>query len=412
MSSTKQRSLKSEFPGHFRNGDEIIGAAWKTHTFVFDTNILLNFFRYSEATRKDFETVLENIKDRVWIPHRVAQEYFNRRTTVISGEIGQYDKAKTTIAGLIDSLEANRQHPHVSPATLTKVKSILGELTAELESNSNALADGLHIDSVSEFFNEIFSGKIGVKLTKEEEVALMDEGAKRFEEKIPPAFNDAHKAKDAKTHEEKLSPFGDLIIWKAITEYAKQESQGIIFITDDGKSDWWSIAHGRTLGPRPELIKEFKESTSKSIYFYNAHRFLEYSRSSLSQKISDSSMKEVKEVGEKTINTMSFYTKIAKKKYDLIKSGLLDEYYKLIEFKTDELELIARDIYNNDMEKKSIEEELSNNSDLHRELILKTRLIRIDVNKANLEDRYRKVKNEIASTNEKIVGLNASVDDD
>lgn len=412
MSSTEQRSLKSEFPGHFRDGDEIIDAAWKTHTFVFDTNILLNFFRYSEATRRDFEAVLKNIKDRVWIPHRVAQEYFSRRATVISGEIGQYDKAKTTISELINSLEANRQHPHVSPDTLTKVKKILGELTAELDSNSNVLADSLQIDSVSEFFNAIFSGKIGIKLTREEELALMDEGAKRFEEKIPPAFNDAHKAKDAKTHEEKLAPFGDLIIWKAITEYAKRDSQGIIFITDDNKSDWWSIAHGRTLGPRPELVKEFKESTSKSIYFYNAHRFLEYSRSSLSQKISDASVIEVKEIGETNVESVSFHKKIAKTRYDLIKSGLLDEYFRLIKFKASELERIARDVYHNDTEKKSIEEEMVDNSDLHREIILKAKLMKVNLNKNNLENRYRKTQEEIASINERIAELEASSTDD
>jgi len=42
--------------------------------------------------------------------------------------------------------------------------------------------------------------------------------------------------------------FGDLIIWKEMIEKAKAEKRPIIFVTDDGKSDWWHIHSSRQKG--------------------------------------------------------------------------------------------------------------------------------------------------------------------
>ncbi len=42
--------------------------------FVFDTNVLLNLYRYQSGTRDELLNVLAQLSDRIWIPHHVALE--------------------------------------------------------------------------------------------------------------------------------------------------------------------------------------------------------------------------------------------------------------------------------------------------------------------------------------------------
>ena len=53
---------------------------------------------------------------------------------------------------------------------------------------------------------------------------------------------------------------------------------------------------GKTLGPRPELVKEFKEKTSKSLYMYQADLFLDFAKTNLKIKVSDEIVEEIKQV--------------------------------------------------------------------------------------------------------------------
>ena len=42
--------------------------------FVFDTNVLLNLYRYPKDVSSEFINVLKHIQDRIWIPYNVGLE--------------------------------------------------------------------------------------------------------------------------------------------------------------------------------------------------------------------------------------------------------------------------------------------------------------------------------------------------
>ena len=52
---------------------------WEKAVFVFDTNVLLNLYRYSSKTRNSLLDAFESLKERVWIPYQVAHEFMRRR---------------------------------------------------------------------------------------------------------------------------------------------------------------------------------------------------------------------------------------------------------------------------------------------------------------------------------------------
>lgn len=58
-----------------------ISSIWKDKAtlFVFDTNVLLNLYKYDEKTRNDFINVIKSVEDRIWIPFHVGLEYHRNR---------------------------------------------------------------------------------------------------------------------------------------------------------------------------------------------------------------------------------------------------------------------------------------------------------------------------------------------
>ena len=103
--------MKNLFPGHFKESDESLREVWETSLFVFDANILLNLYRYSDATRNEFLRILTKLKDRTWLPHRAAEEYLNNRLTVIDQQETSYDETVKLIEKLQLDLDNARQHP-------------------------------------------------------------------------------------------------------------------------------------------------------------------------------------------------------------------------------------------------------------------------------------------------------------
>ncbi|MDG6614114.1 PIN-like domain-containing protein, partial [Staphylococcus aureus] len=67
---------------------------WENALFVFDTNTLLNLYRYQEETKNEFLQVLDKISNRIWIPHHVALEFQRNRLIVICEQKELFSKTK------------------------------------------------------------------------------------------------------------------------------------------------------------------------------------------------------------------------------------------------------------------------------------------------------------------------------
>ncbi|KJD45761.1 PIN-like domain-containing protein [Paenibacillus terrae] len=71
--------MLDKFKGFISYTNEEFKVFWEKAIFVVDTNVLLNFFKYtSKESTKSLLGILKKLKDsgRLWIPHQVALEYF------------------------------------------------------------------------------------------------------------------------------------------------------------------------------------------------------------------------------------------------------------------------------------------------------------------------------------------------
>jgi hypothetical protein len=288
--------MRDIFPGHFKKSSSQIEDIWNDAFFMIDANILLNLYRYSESTKKDFLTILINrkIQKRLWLPYRAAQEYLQNRSTVIAEQSKSYLEMITSIDTFKAKLDNKRQHPFVSDSLKVNVDKVLDELLEELK-NSHTKQEYIHDeDKIKTDIDRLFSKQITEKYDDKRLEELFSDGAKRYKEKIPPGYKDRHKANDEDTFASKMRVYGDLIIWNQILDFAKNKQADIIFVTDDKKEDWWNVSStGKTIGPKPELIEEFENETKQSILIYQADRFFEYSSKYLNQNVNPGSKDEI-----------------------------------------------------------------------------------------------------------------------
>ena len=84
--------MKKQFAAYYELPETRIKEIWEKALIVFDTNVLLNLYRYKEETRNQFIKVIEFYGDRLWLPYQVGMEYHNRREVVIAETAKVYER--------------------------------------------------------------------------------------------------------------------------------------------------------------------------------------------------------------------------------------------------------------------------------------------------------------------------------
>jgi PIN like domain len=184
---------------------------------VLDTNVLLDLYRYHPETRQELLNVLNQLRERLWIPNQVMTEFWAGRESVledasdITSTVGALDKLGeqymsrvrewTNRAGLreqtADSLvEISRS---AFDATIGKIRSLADDKALKM-------AEDTAKDSVVIRLESILQGRVGNPLSVERKrAAINKEAPQRFADRRPPGYMDANKKNG--------NPVGDYLIW-------------------------------------------------------------------------------------------------------------------------------------------------------------------------------------------------------
>ncbi|WP_226619857.1 PIN-like domain-containing protein [Cytobacillus firmus] len=301
--------MKKTFRSFYGFSEDEFKHLWDNSIFVFDANVLLNLYRYSEDTRNDLFRVLEGLKQKIWIPNQVGLEYHFNRLSVIYEQKNSYNSIVKVLSEQskqsIDSLNTGLNKYKKRHASIN-----IKELISDLEESYISLIEKVqnlerdHIDyseedMILQTLSELFDSKVGDFNTQAELNEIYTDGAKRYKSDIPPGYKDLNDKKGKVKYYNNTflqSEYGDLIVWNQIIQKALSDNINIIFVTDDEKEDWWQIIGGKTIGPRIELLNEFKTKTNKDVYLYKPYRFVEYAKEYLGEEIRSSSIEEIKEI--------------------------------------------------------------------------------------------------------------------
>ena len=285
--------MKDNFPGYYRPTKDEFIQLWNDSIFVLDTNVLLNMYRYTPKTRKEFISILEKISDRIWIPYQVALEYHENRLSVINQQIIAYENVEKILDNhknkIKNELFSHSPHPYIEVKSyITKIEEKFAEIKEELNKDKKKHPNLLYDDEIRKMITMLFEGKVGSSCSQDMLKKIYEKGKERFEKKIPPGYKD--KDKDG------LGKYGDLILWYQIINHAKSIKKPIILITDEKKDDWWLKINGKIISPHPELINEMFFEGGTNFYMYTATKFVEYAKKHFESQIDQGSINEVHDI--------------------------------------------------------------------------------------------------------------------
>ncbi|MFM2480143.1 PIN domain-containing protein [Celerinatantimonas sp. YJH-8] len=385
--------MKDLFPGYFPKTGAELEALWKSNDtlFVFDTNILLGLYRYTSATKDAFLTTLDKIKDQVWLPYQIAEEYLRNRAGVIHEEAGSYSTLLKQLDDVKKSLNNQRKNPFIADKTLKQANKLFEQLEKELDEGKKAFTERYHADSILEQISTLFDGKIGQNYTDEQITEVINAGTDRYNRKVPPGFEDQAKLNGAQTDKEKLDALGDYVLWRQIIEYAKDKQKNVVLVTDDVKQDWWSKTKNidRNFGPRSELILEFRAAVPEhDVYICQSTKFLQLAKEYLDTKIEDDVILEVESTSGinfqegKTIELNPYFYAFDSQEQQVLRADFEDELDSdiLVDSIKSNIFSVECEIKGLEIEKKKLFHRINNNDGLSssRMHYLKSRVEEID----------------------------------
>ena len=268
MDNISKNSLTQMFKGYMDYSEDEYREIWDSGLIIVDANILLNFYRYSEDTRKEVFKALSQLKNRIWIPYFVAKEYFSNKKKVMTESYNEYTNLSNSI---IQELENAKNDVKSKKNSQLKCKNNIINILEEskqkicsLLNNEKEEKNPHHQEKAIE--NELlslFNDSVGKPFPDDVMEKIKKEGFRRIEMQIPPGYKDQGKDEN-----------GDYYIFYSLIEKAKECNKSIIFVTDDVKEDWFNLVNGEKKGGRYELLNEFYNETGKLLLMYTSDGFI------------------------------------------------------------------------------------------------------------------------------------------
>ncbi len=236
----------------------------KPYYIFFDTNVLLDFYSYSEDTIKSIFKGLErnDVLFEYVIPKRAYEEFINNyracrdiksgRNNLVSYS-NRFEECLKIINQKLDSLPKidERYDCSITPLFNEQKKQLeqfKEKVNNEIDRLKNATMPSFDDtnDVVLDFVNKY---KPSSSFTTKDKLDISIWGEQRIKLGLKPGLKD-YKSKEG------FNKFGDIYIWKEILD-APNTLKHCFFISNETKDDWWKEKDSDEFDPF--LIKEFKE---------------------------------------------------------------------------------------------------------------------------------------------------------
>lgn len=282
--------IKEEFKEYLMYNEDQIKKMWGNAIFVFDTNILLNIYRYNNAAQETLLQIREYLRERwqLWLPYQVIQEFFQNRMYIIYEQEKSYIEFVELVSKRIEDItkeaekiwktSQNKENIKISRLKYSNIditwmlKPLMDsnkKLQDQIQEETEKLISLITEDPILHELERIFDGLIWENYTKEKIKEKEKQWEERFKNQIPPWFKDNNKNSQKK--------YGDLLLRFQIIDKAKEQWKNIIFISDDQKDDRRLKANNKPIMPHPKLRREILEETNNKCNFhmYTGAEFLE-----------------------------------------------------------------------------------------------------------------------------------------
>lgn len=288
--------FRSQFSHYVAPDAALKKKAFSSGLIVLDTNVLLDLYRYTRESRDELFNVIERLRDKIWIPHQVAEEFYRNRIEVMSSLHDGYttlrDHIDRTGKKYADELRSrigqldNRVHLH--PGEREQLEKLLNESFSPLKEAVEKLQrehrpkGSYASDPILLKVEHLLASRVGSPFGDDYDEHLR-EANRRVEAKEPPGFCD----------DDKKLPHGDYFVWIQSLQQAKAASAPVLLIvTGDEKEDWYYLVNNRPVCARPELAREAVEKSGAQLIMMGTREFLELSQEHAHTSVSPKTLRE------------------------------------------------------------------------------------------------------------------------
>lgn len=370
--------MKKIFPGYSKKNEKEIKKMWDICIIVFDTNALLNLYRYSDETRQTILELISKLSERIWLPHQAALEYNKNRYEVIADQEKAYKEFIEKIVQIQKDLQSSSKPPFLSNTLHKELDKAFEKVNAEVLESINRYNNYLKEDPIYETLSNLFEGKIGEPFTEDELKEIYKQGEERYKAKIPPGYED-EKNKDG------VRMYGDLVLWKQVIAKSKLDKKPIVLVTDERKTDWWwKIKDGRNMGPRQELVEEIMNEAGTEFHMYSSERFLSYGQYYLDETVNKKALEELQAMKMAELEVIHRQQMIAEREKELQMIG--NEKRKYIQMQLRELKEQISDI---EQQQRALEFDTDENPEAHEYVHS------LSIQKAELQEEMRSLRQQL-----------------
>ena len=299
---TNTVNFGTSFHAYLKNSEEEEIRIWSEAFIVFDSSVLLDFYRVKGSTRRELFRTFDQLSSRIRIPFYTGIEFFENRPSVIrqrsqsisdiekqllSGLNGIRSALERGVSGRRAVAELRKDWQHRLRLYETAFKGLTASAREDLVEVGN--------DEVLEHFVRIFSSGVVCRPFSQDEIAEMDLcGQERFDRRIPPGYADMEKLGVRVVNDTSYQlKFGDLYFWEEVIRISKNENKDVVLVTSDMKEDWWQVVNERRIGPLPSLLFEFTTRTGKSVRIVQFDTFLGEAGRFLDRNVMDDAVRDV-----------------------------------------------------------------------------------------------------------------------
>jgi predicted nucleic acid-binding protein len=295
---------------------------------VLDANVLLDLYRYNKEVCDDLLSVLDRLKNRLWIPHQVMDEFWHKREEVLQDKRGTVKiirALRSQCATAVNELRAWAKKaalPKENPAGLVEIleeafEAVVGRIADHADIDASELASNTASDPILMKLESIVEGSVGPPLSSRDHAAAVEEARRRGRGKIPPGFRDVGP--------EGRGPTGDYVLWFETLAEARGRHKDVLFVTGDEKDDWWRLEDKNRRGPRPELAEELLSAAGVRLFMLTPDKLLSRASRILHLEVTEESVEVVKRVSSRVFMPWRTATAV-----EMLRASLLDTLENLI----------------------------------------------------------------------------------
>lgn len=239
------------------------GDYFKKSVVVFDSSVLLQFYKLTQSTREHVLKLLKHpqLSARLWLPSTIVEEYFKNRERVIRDSITRVEnvyKQTFSASGLFASYFVGIKEDPESKSTAAEL------IQKEIDILSGYLSDDKVLSELDTLYPEDRVSEV-----------ISEDDLKKYKEEYKSRLDSKKETPGEEDQRKSSNKEGDFIIWKQLIAKAVSSKQNIIFVTRDRKSDLWNVINQDLIVEKFQLLKEFYLESGKIIRMFNDVSFFE-----------------------------------------------------------------------------------------------------------------------------------------